>query len=143
MALAHSRPNSSEQRTSLSPERVLGSNESAICSQLVELIKISDIRFDIGIMGVCWDAIPARLGSSAALDTATLAFIHGQYNVHRGMISRESIVAYGTAMRALRVALSDPAQLYNGNTMCAIYLIYLSQVRQAHRKVLILSAISA
>lgn len=90
-----------------------------------------DIRYQLpwNFGTFLWD-IPARLGTSAALDAASdvLVTAHARYcaggrGFDQGLLKKQAL-----AMSVLRQHLLDPAKAFSSETLCAITLLMLSQV---------------
>ena len=99
-------------------------------SQLVSALEVLDPRFDLTVYGGFFRLIPQRLGNNKALDTAVEAVTTTLPMVQsRHQQSPQSYGKYTAALKALRVCLGDPANALSVDTMCALYLIVVCQVR--------------
>ena len=115
--------------------------QTAMTRQLVTALEVRDPRFDLSVYGDFLKGIPQRLGSSCVLDAAasamavTLPLVSTQtgVNEHNNALSSVSratvsmLHQYGRALHALRNALSDPVQIKDPNTLCALYLVVITQ----------------
>jgi hypothetical protein len=109
-----------------SPESAIDSTTSA----LVNAIQLRDVRYAMAHFGPFFDELPARLGKSTALDASVKALLGARsVFVHRMPPSKEGLVAQGDSLRALREALGDPATAVEPETLCALYVNLLCQVR--------------
>ncbi|KAF2732001.1 hypothetical protein EJ04DRAFT_609162 [Polyplosphaeria fusca] len=110
-----------------SPRHSPTSPTSTTSSRLVHLLQTSDLRYDITVFGEFWAGIPRRLGESQALDAAVYAFTCSHSNVYNSDRSTESLVAFGTALRNVRTAISDPRQIYTPHVLCAVHILSITQ----------------
>ncbi|CAK7209393.1 hypothetical protein SBRCBS47491_000426 [Sporothrix bragantina] len=125
-------------RILLSPS---GNAQTAITGRLVSALEVSDPRFDLSVYGNFLKGIPRRLGSSPVLDAAASAMAAAlplvgrqtgvnDYDKALQPVSRATVPMlqhYGRALHALRHALSDPSATKDPNTLCALYLVVITQ----------------
>ena len=109
--------------------------------QLAIALAVSDPRFDLSIYGAFLKDIPRRIGSSSVLDAATSALVVTLPLVASWVTARKNdqnlqptghatvpmLQQYGRALNALRSALSNPIAAKDPNTLCALYLIVITQ----------------
>lgn len=84
--------------------------------------------------------LPGRIGSNCALDAAVDAFCCALANLHNRQLesdtyaalyspdSRRAFARHGHALTTLRTALDDAALARAPETVCAIYLILITEV---------------
>jgi hypothetical protein len=101
-------------------------NRLAAC--FVNTLDIGDIRYDITFYGPFLKDLPRRLGHSAALDAAVKVLAASYPYFYGRVVPRDVLIKYGKALRTLREALNDPAEIRSPDTLCAIYLISICQV---------------
>jgi hypothetical protein len=114
------------------PLRRSPSNDATLAlSSFVSILQVKDCRYDIRAYGALWDYVPQRLAFSKVLDAAIRAMSCAFRSVciEGKEAPCEALDAYGTALAILRVTLDDPAQASDSNVLCAIYAIYICQVR--------------
>lgn len=99
---------------------------SAFCSAL----GIKDARYDLGVYGAFMKDIPRRLGTNAALDASVRATTSVFHAVQCRTQTVESLEDYGKALVVLGTTLNDPVQARTANTLCAMYLMMVCQVRR-------------
>ena len=76
--------------------------------------------------------VPSRLGRNAALDTAAdvLVAAYTRYRSHGCNPTSEVLVKHSRALNALRKSLGDPVQATSSETLGAVMVLLLCQVRQ-------------
>jgi hypothetical protein len=104
------------------------SNELAISFACT--LTITDVRYDITYYGAFLKEIPRRLGSSVALDASVKAVVTAYPYFRHQNFSPDVYMEYCNSLRALRESLNDPVEAQSPNTLCAVYLITICQVRQ-------------
>ena len=107
------------------------SNETTLLtSSLIEKMEVKDLRYNVPFAcGVVFKDLPQRLGSDPALDAAIIAFTTSLPLVLTCQRSPQMHRRYGNALSRLRTRLANAVQARNASTICAIYLIWLCQVR--------------
>jgi hypothetical protein len=83
---------------------------------------VTDVRYDLACYGGFLNQIPARLGKNPALDASVGAITAAFPSLYTQQLPPDAISRYIDALRALRTANSV-------DTLCAIYLILVCQVR--------------
>ena len=75
--------------------------------------------------------IPARLGTNEALDRAADAVLaaHGRFSAAHLDVTPVILEKYTMALTALRTCLDDPVKATTSETLCAIMLLLICQVR--------------
>jgi hypothetical protein len=108
------------------------SNEMTIVTgAFFSAFEIKDVRYDLSTYGEFLKDIPRRLGSSPALDASVKAFTNSCSLVHSRQASTQAYESYIDALKALRDDINNPKEAGSANTMCAVYLIMICQVRAA------------
>jgi hypothetical protein len=102
-------------------------NELAI--SFANTLTITDVRYDITYYGAFLKEIPRRLGSSVALDASVKAVVTAYPYFRHQNFSPDAYMEYCNSLRALRESLNDPIEAQSPNTLCAVYLITICQVR--------------
>ncbi|KAI9152247.1 hypothetical protein HJFPF1_09476 [Paramyrothecium foliicola] len=106
---------------------VPASQAARIVGSFVSRLEVRDVRFDVSSYGSFLRQLPARVHSSEALEAAMDAFS----TAYSGPSSRENTIErlqkYGSALKALRVCLSNPSKAVSVETLCAVYLVMLVQ----------------
>jgi hypothetical protein len=90
---------------------------------------VTDVRYDLSCYGGFLNQIPARLGRNPALDASVGALTTAFPALYTQRLLPDAISRYIDALRALRICLQDPATAKSLDTLCAIYLILVCQVR--------------
>jgi hypothetical protein len=90
---------------------------------------VTDVRYDLACYGGFLNQIPARLGKNPALDASVGAITAAFPSLYTQQLPPDAISRYIDALRALRICLQDPATANSVDTLCAIYLILVCQVR--------------
>ena len=111
------------------PTRVPSTDTSRMAAAFVAAFQVTDIRYAMAYYGPFLRDIPRRLGSSTVLDSAVRALSTAYPLVYTGSYPRNALVLYGQSLRALRECLNDPAEARTPNTLCAVYLITICQVK--------------
>lgn len=91
---------------------------------------VVDIRYQLTwTFGTFIIHLPCRLGSNRALDSAAKALVqaHNSYCSDRKNPTRQAVVEYSAALRALRLTLNDPIAAPSAETLSAIYVIMIVQ----------------
>lgn len=92
-------------------------------------MQVTDPRFDLFCYGAFMSAIPRQLGRHEALDASAEALASCFARVRTGRVGVASMTKYVRAFNAVQRCLQSPATAYSQETLCAIYLIMLVQVR--------------
>lgn len=90
---------------------------------------MTDIRYELSIYGDFLQDIPKRLGRNAALDSSVAALTFSFQAVHTRVKPAEVYLKYATALSSLRLCLDDPVEAQSPETLCAIWMIVICQVR--------------
>ena len=116
---------SSMQLTTRTP-----SNQATLdASRFVSALQVTDVCFDLRIYGPFFTELPRRLGRNRALDASVRALTTSFPSVHTHQYTPDMYKAYGEALGCLRTSLGDPATAGSVETLCAVYLIMICQVR--------------
>ena len=111
-------------------QTVVPSNQlTVMTSALTTALEITDPRYDLTIYGNFMKEIPRRLGSNSALDAAVYALTVAFASIHKTQPSAEAIHGYSRALNSLRLCLMDSTRRKSPDTLCAMYLIMMLQVR--------------
>ncbi|KAH7372138.1 hypothetical protein BKA64DRAFT_689172 [Cadophora sp. MPI-SDFR-AT-0126] len=104
------------------------SNESTIIiGAFCSALRITDVRYDLGVYGTFIKDIPRRIGTNAALDASVRAITSTYSAVHTRNKTVESLEHYVDALEVLRNTLNDPVEAGSANTLCAMYLMMVCQ----------------
>jgi hypothetical protein len=106
---------------------------TAIVNGFVTALAVEDVRFDLSIYGPFFKDIPRRLGKNEALDASVLAMTTAYPSLRTRQQTPEMLRCYTDALRALRDRLQDPATAGTAETMCAVWLVMITQVRNSIR----------
>jgi hypothetical protein len=104
----------------------------SLTALMVSKISVKDPRYDVGwAYGPFLAGVPKRLGHSVALDAATEAFVLSlpPTTHHRKHPDPSVLQSYIVALEATRIALADPVQRRNVDTLCAAYFLLVCQDR--------------
>lgn len=110
--------------------------ESHLIKSLVELLSITDLRFDVTCYGAFLQGLPARIGSSRVLDAAAYAFTTCaadlRCNTQKKGLSLKVLSHYQYALEMLSGSLAGShvgvVHSHTSHTLCAIYLVMICQV---------------
>jgi hypothetical protein len=94
----------------------------------VSMLEVEDQRFDLSIYGFFLKEIPRRMGSNEALDASVGALTLALPCVHTKQPTAPALEAYGQALRSLRLTLSNHDDDKTADTLCAMYLVVITQV---------------
>lgn len=85
----------------------------------------------VGNFGGFLAHVPSRLGRNAALDSAAdvLAAAYTRYRSHGVNPNSEVLNKHSRALKALRTSLSDPVQATSSETLGAVMVLLICQVR--------------
>jgi hypothetical protein len=109
--------------------RVPSNEATSILNDFIQKLQVKDPRYDL-----CWayggllSEIPRRLGTNAALDASVAAMMAAISDLGNPRKSPVTFTRYGYALRCLKSCLDDPIAVQSSSTLCAIYLIWISQV---------------
>ncbi|KAL4881181.1 hypothetical protein BJY04DRAFT_61326 [Aspergillus karnatakaensis] len=104
------------------------SNETTdITRSFIEVLQVTDVRYDVTWYGPFLETLPRRIGASPALDAAIGALSSAVKAVRTRQNSSDAISKYVKGWQALRTCLSDPMQTQSINTVCAIYIMMITQ----------------
>ena len=106
---------------------------SNLVGALVQTIKpTTNLSWNIAwTYGPLFLDVPQRLGISEALDAAvwTLVSGHSDLRSQSPQVSERTLELHGIALKALRKCLHNPAKAHTTETLCAVYLLLVCQVR--------------
>jgi hypothetical protein len=102
---------------------------TTIGSAFIFILEVTDLRYDLSCYGSFLKDIPKRLGSNTALDASVNVLTSAFSSLYTRQQSLETLSRYVNALKALRICLDDPSQAWTANTLCAIYLLLICQVR--------------
>jgi hypothetical protein len=111
--------------------KVPSNQTTTVTHTLVSRLEITDLRYDITCYGDFLRHIPARLGRNEALDASAdaLATTFSTLHMPQGYQTIDALTKYGRAINSLRLCLDNPVKARMPETMCAVYLIMICQVR--------------
>jgi hypothetical protein len=118
-----------EPKVSRSPSKGV----SILTSRLVSALQVEDMRYSLPFYIGCLTVVPRRLGANEPLDAATRALTHCFPSLWTGKRTTEMLRSFGVALESLRVAIQEPGSCYSAETLCAMYLTAICQVRLAVR----------
>ncbi|KAL3495335.1 hypothetical protein BJX62DRAFT_233326 [Aspergillus germanicus] len=98
-----------------------------ITKDFIEVLQVTDIRYDVTWYGPFLETIPSRIGSSCALDAAIAAVTGAVKALRTRQGMPDAIGKYVKGWKALRTSLSDPEQTKSIHTVVAIYLMMICQ----------------
>ena len=108
------------------------SNElTLLTGRFVSAMAVTDIGFDLSIYGFFFAELPQRLGRNKALDASVEAMVVALPSLRTHQTSAEILRKYTEALKCLRTYLTDPATATTPDTMCAVYLVMICQVRHS------------
>jgi hypothetical protein len=99
-----------------------------ITKDFIEILQVTDIRYDVTWYGPFLETITSRIGSSCALDAAIAAVTGAVKALRTRQGMPDAIGKYVKGWKALRTSLSDPEQTKSIHTVVAIYLMMICQV---------------
>jgi hypothetical protein len=106
------------------------SNETTtIARAFIFILDVTDLRYDLSCYGSFLKDIPERLGSNPALDASVSVLTSAFSSLYTRQQSLETLSRYVDALKALRICLNDPSQAWTANTLCAIYMLLICQVK--------------
>lgn len=108
-------------------------DQSMLALALIDAVRIStDLRYSLSwAYGAFLADVPKRLGASQALDTASRALVesHLCFSSPGQVMSSKALAAYTQAVGALRKSINDPIVARSNNTLCAVNILLITQVR--------------
>lgn len=105
---------------------------SLIAAFIGKVSPLIDIRYQLlGNFGGFLEDIPCRLGTSEALDAASdvLVTAHSRFCMGHLEPNSEVLRKYSRALKSLRHSLNDPVQAQSSETLGAVMLLMICQVR--------------
>jgi hypothetical protein len=111
------------------PTRMPSTDTSRMAAAFVAAFQVTDIRYAMAYYGPFLRDIPRRLGNSTVLDSAARALSTAYPLLRAGSYPPNALVLYGQSLRALRECLNDPVEARTPDTLCAVYLITICQVK--------------
>jgi hypothetical protein len=108
---------------------VPASRTTRITGSFINRLEIRDVRYDISSYGNFLRQLPRRVHTNEALEAAVDAFDAAFSSPANQEGSVLRLRKYGAALKALRVCLCNPAKAITVETLCAVYLVMLVQVR--------------
>lgn len=116
------------------PQRPLVNELSTSVGAFISTLQISDRKFSIHGFGPFFDDIPRRIDRSDILNSSAKAFSSAVTAIHSQHSHVQALRDYGAALTCMRNSfISDPSQVKKPETLCAIYLLMLSQVRSLRK----------
>lgn len=122
-------PSPSRTPTAQVSRRVPDCEATQTAQSLVKRLQLADPRYDLWVYGVLLEEVPRRLGCNGALDASTDCFLASLLVLHTGNPTELMHRKYFGALSALRETLDDPLHATSSSTLCAIYLLTITQVR--------------
>lgn len=107
----------------------VSSEVAKAASAFVSVLEVSDPRYDITCYGGWVLDLPRRLGANEALDASVNALSATFPAVHSKQITCKALSSYVKALEVLRLYIADPVKVREPETLCAIYLVMICQVR--------------
>ncbi|KAL4911167.1 hypothetical protein BDW74DRAFT_142502 [Aspergillus multicolor] len=98
-----------------------------IAKDFIEVLQVTDIRYDVTWYGPFLESLPRRIGSSPALDAAVGAVTSAVKALRTQQSFPDAMARYVKGWKALRTCLSDQEQTRSIHTVCAIYLMMICQ----------------
>jgi hypothetical protein len=105
------------------------SDVARAASAFVSVLQVTDPRYDITCYGGWVLDLPRRLGVNDALDASVQALSAAFPSIHTKNITCKALGTYVKALEVLRMHLADTKKAREPETLCAIYLIMVCQVR--------------
>ena len=115
------------------PSTPLSNDLSTLTGSLVSAITVTDPRFDLTVYGYFFEEVPRRLGRNSALDASVRALTVAFPSLRTRQQSADVFRSYSNALRCLRDCLGDPSLAQSPDTLCAVYLVMICQVRHFRR----------
>ncbi|KAI9036756.1 Zn(II)2Cys6 transcription factor domain-containing protein [Aspergillus affinis] len=110
------------------PARALCSETVRLRASLISMLEVKDARYNLGYYGPFFALLPCRLGVHPALDAAVAAVTHSAPCLFKQESSSLALEKYGRALYMLRLSLHDGAVDLAIETLCTIYLLWISEV---------------
>ncbi|KAL2820961.1 hypothetical protein BDW59DRAFT_111865 [Aspergillus cavernicola] len=107
--------------------RIPSNDTLDITRDFIEVLQVTDIRYDVTWYGPFLENLPRRIGSSPALDAAIGAVSGAVTALRTRQNFPDAIGKYVKGWNALRTCLNDPVQTKSIHTVCAIYLMMICQ----------------
>ena len=115
--------------TLFTPNPIPTNEATKTVSSFTYILGVKDIRYSLGCYGPFLEEIPKRIGNNDALDASVGALSSAFSSLSTRTHSSESLQAYGHALEALRTCLKDDSKARSIDTLCAIYIMLVVQVR--------------
>jgi hypothetical protein len=100
-------------------------------SAFITLLEVTDVRYALSCYGELLIDLPKRLGRNPGLDAAVNAMTISYAGYRNGKRSSEATSSYLNAIQALKSCFHDPSVALAPETLCAMYLCMICQVRTA------------
>lgn len=110
------------------PPSLINKVDILTCS-FISAVEVRDPRYNLNFLIPFHRGLVLRLGTNDALDASVEATTIAYADLRRDTLSVDFLSSYGRALRALRLCLDDPAKATTIETLTAIYLIIIFQVR--------------
>lgn len=122
---------------------LISPSDALISAFLQTIIPSTSCKYNLAaVYGTFLADLPKHLGINEALDAATQALVsaHQDFCLHRP-VTVFSLERYSTAVVKLRVCLDRPGTAQSTETVCAVALLLMYQVRRRlrHRRATIVS----
>ncbi|KAK1147859.1 hypothetical protein N8T08_000373 [Aspergillus melleus] len=111
----------------VAPARALCGDTARLRASLISMLEVKDARYNLGYYGPFFAHLPCRLGVHPALDAAVAAVTHSAPCLFKQESSSLALEKYGRALYMLRLSLHDGAVDLAIETLCTIYLLWISE----------------
>ncbi|PLB47679.1 hypothetical protein P170DRAFT_465282 [Aspergillus steynii IBT 23096] len=111
----------------VAPARALCGDAARLQASLINMLEVKDARYNLGYYGVFFAQLPCRVGVHPALDAAVAAVTHSAPCLFKQESSSLALEKYGRALYMLRLSLQDGKVDLGVETLCAIYLLWISE----------------
>ena len=104
------------------------SDVTIIANAFISALEATPFQTQMPYYGNFPQHIPRRLGHNDGLDSAVCALTSALPALSGNPPTSTTFRKYGKALRHLRVCLSNPTEMHSPETLCAMYLIMVTQV---------------
>lgn len=106
------------------------SNELTLLrGSFTSIIQCDSPQYGFGLMASFLDKMQVRLGSNTAFDLFANTLVHAHAAYVAGSPSIHTTRCFAKALEALRVSFGDPVTATSLDTLAAIYLMLIAQVK--------------
>ena len=113
-------------------QKVPWNSRDSTTASSISVLEVKDVGFDISRYGMFFRELPKHIGHDTSLDNAIGAATSSFSDLKSGQQSNLYLQKFGDTLSATRNQLQDLSSVDSTRTLCAVYLLMMSQVRVSY-----------